>query len=182
MVKAEAYAASQFSTTWLIGCVLPRSTCSHCGSANVLDQRVPVLPSTAAEAGKEAFSTDEAVAGLPCDSRLSAALAVEVTEATVMPSAAARATLSTTRPWRRSFCRGEASVGGVMCLPIGRVAARPSGDRRAAGEGDDAAQIRERSPRNCYFAVSARQYVGNKARFRNSGNRPHLGGRYREPD
>jgi hypothetical protein len=54
----------------------PRSTCSHCGSENADDQRVPVLPSTAADAGKTpAFSLDEAVAGLPCESRVSAALA-----------------------------------------------------------------------------------------------------------
>src|SRR6266852_2463206 len=42
----------------------PRSTSSHCGSENALDQRVPVLPSTAAEAGKPAFSVEEAVAVL----------------------------------------------------------------------------------------------------------------------
>ena len=47
-----AYAASQFRTTWQIDCVLPRSTWSHCGSLNALDQRVPVLPSTAADAGR----------------------------------------------------------------------------------------------------------------------------------
>ena len=41
----------------------PRSTCSHCGSENALDHRVPVLPSTAANAGNEAFSSAEAVAG-----------------------------------------------------------------------------------------------------------------------
>src|SRR6266545_8182399 len=51
--------------------VLPRSTCTHCGSLNWLDQRVPVLPSKAAAAGRPAFSTEEAVAGRPC-----AALAV----------------------------------------------------------------------------------------------------------
>ena len=45
--------------------VAPRSTRSHCGSAKALDQRVPVLPSTAVDAGKVAFSSDEAVAGLP---------------------------------------------------------------------------------------------------------------------
>ena len=43
----------------------PRSTWIHCGSLNALDQRVPVLPSTAAEAGVPAFSVDEAVAALP---------------------------------------------------------------------------------------------------------------------
>ena len=46
--------------------VAPRSTCSHCGSPNALDHRVPALPSTAADAGNVAFSSDEAVAGLPC--------------------------------------------------------------------------------------------------------------------
>src|SRR5690349_5269512 len=61
--NAFAYAASQFSVTWQMFLAEPRSTCSHCGSENALDQRVPVLPSTAAEAGKPAFSVDDAVAG-----------------------------------------------------------------------------------------------------------------------
>jgi hypothetical protein len=43
----------------------PRSTRSHCGSLNALDQRVPALPSTAALAGKVAFSTLDAAAGRP---------------------------------------------------------------------------------------------------------------------
>lgn len=43
-------------------CVEPRSTWSHCGSDQADDQRVVVLPSTAAEAGVPPFSTDEAVA------------------------------------------------------------------------------------------------------------------------
>src|SRR5690349_675551 len=42
----------------------PRSTSSHCGSANADDQRVPVLPSVAAAAVKDAFSNDDAVVGL----------------------------------------------------------------------------------------------------------------------
>ena len=42
----------------------PRSTSSHCGSENAEDHLVPVLPSTAADAGKVAFSSDEAVAVL----------------------------------------------------------------------------------------------------------------------
>src|SRR5581483_7191136 len=62
--NAVANAASQFSTTWHTDCVDPRSTSSHCGSENALDQRVPVLPSTAADAGKLAFSSDDAVAVL----------------------------------------------------------------------------------------------------------------------
>src|SRR5579859_3518726 len=44
----------------------PRSTSSHCGSEKALDHRVPVFPSTAFDAGKLAFSSDEAVAALPC--------------------------------------------------------------------------------------------------------------------
>src|SRR6266567_3264464 len=60
---AVAQAASQVSTSWQICWVLPRSTRIHCGSENWLDQRVPVLPSTAADAGVPAPSTDEAVAG-----------------------------------------------------------------------------------------------------------------------
>src|SRR5258707_1005276 len=46
-----------------IACDVPRSTWSHCGSENCEAQRVPVFPSTAAEAGNVAFSSDEAVAG-----------------------------------------------------------------------------------------------------------------------
>src|SRR5580692_106766 len=42
----------------------PRSTSSHCGSENAEDHLVPVLPSTALDAGKVAFSSDEAVAVL----------------------------------------------------------------------------------------------------------------------
>jgi hypothetical protein len=72
---AVAYAASHCRTTWLTTLDDPRSTCSHCGSLNWLDQRVPVLPSTAAEAGVPAFSVDDAVAGLPWDSKVGAALA-----------------------------------------------------------------------------------------------------------
>src|SRR5438552_3646102 len=45
--------------------VLPRSICSHCGSLNALDQRVPVLASTALPAGVPAFSCEDAVAGRP---------------------------------------------------------------------------------------------------------------------
>src|SRR6185312_6460494 len=55
--------------------VAPRSTWIHCGSAAALDQRVPSLPSTAAEAGVPAFSVDEALAALPCDSSETSACA-----------------------------------------------------------------------------------------------------------
>ncbi len=43
----------------------PRSTWSHCGSLNALDQRVPVLPSVAFDGGYAALSVDDAVVGLP---------------------------------------------------------------------------------------------------------------------
>src|ERR1017187_8575018 len=62
--NALPYAFSQFRTTWQIDWVEPRSTSSHCGSENALDQRVPRLPSTASWAGKPAFSSEEAVAVL----------------------------------------------------------------------------------------------------------------------
>ena len=48
---------------------------------------MPVLPSTAADAGVPAFSVEDAVAGLPCDSSGSAAAAVPApTTATVAAS------------------------------------------------------------------------------------------------
>src|ERR1039457_1252622 len=62
--NALPYAVSQFSVTWQIDWVEPRSTCSHCGSENALDQRVPVFPSVAAAAGVPAFSVEDAVVGL----------------------------------------------------------------------------------------------------------------------
>src|SRR5882762_6408312 len=68
--KPLAKAASQFNTTWLMVSLAPRSTWSHCGSANALDHRVVVLPSTALAAGVPVFSTDDAVAVLPCDSKV----------------------------------------------------------------------------------------------------------------
>src|SRR4030081_2823002 len=58
---AVAWAASQFSATWQMLWDEPRSTSSHCGSENAEDHLVPVLPSTAADAGVPAFSVEEAV-------------------------------------------------------------------------------------------------------------------------
>jgi hypothetical protein len=63
MRYAVAYAASQFSRIRLIVAVPPRSTWSHCGSLNWLDQRVVARPSSAA-AGALPPSCDEAVTGL----------------------------------------------------------------------------------------------------------------------
>src|ERR1700751_6066293 len=69
----------------MVACA-PRSTCNHCGSLYALDHRVPVLPSTAALAGVPAFSVDEAVAGLPWDSRVGAAPAGTVAATTANPA------------------------------------------------------------------------------------------------
>src|SRR5258705_290613 len=85
--NAVAQAASHCRTTWVIVGVAPRSTWIHCGSLKALDQRVPALPSTAAPAGKAAFSLDEAVAGRPCDSSEVAALAGSTTSAVQATSA-----------------------------------------------------------------------------------------------
>src|SRR6266700_1631431 len=63
--NAVAYAVSQFRETPQTGWAEPRSTSSHCGSENALDQRVPVLPSTAFWGVRLAFSCEEAVAVLP---------------------------------------------------------------------------------------------------------------------
>jgi hypothetical protein len=71
--NAVANAASHCNTTWPMVCVDPRSTWTHCGSLNALDQRVPGLPSVALAAGNDALSVDDAVVGLPCDSRVPAA-------------------------------------------------------------------------------------------------------------
>jgi hypothetical protein len=62
VAKAASHARPTRQIVWLV----PRSTWSHCGSANALDQRVALLPSVAFAAGKDAFSTDDAVVGLPC--------------------------------------------------------------------------------------------------------------------
>src|ERR1035437_3166510 len=62
--NAVAYAVSQFRVTRQIDWVVPRSTSSHCGSENALDQRVPVFPSTASAAGVPTFSVEDAVAVL----------------------------------------------------------------------------------------------------------------------
>ena len=43
----------------------PRSTWIDWGSLNALDHRVPVFPSVAFAGPRLAFSTDEAVVGLP---------------------------------------------------------------------------------------------------------------------
>src|SRR6202051_1029720 len=61
--NALPYAVSQFNVTWQTVWTEPRSTSSHCGSEKALDHRVARLPSTAFDAGKLAFSSEDAVAG-----------------------------------------------------------------------------------------------------------------------
>src|ERR1700733_15177948 len=75
----------------------PRSPSSHCGSLNALDHRVPVLPSTAAEAGNDAFSTDEAVAVFPCESRVAASALCAVPARNAAARARAAAMVARTR-------------------------------------------------------------------------------------
>src|SRR5262245_50718692 len=71
--------------------VAPRSTCSHWGSENALDHRVPGLPSRAALAGVPAFSVEEAEAVFPWESRVSAAAG---DTATASAATTARATVA----------------------------------------------------------------------------------------
>src|SRR5690242_9140288 len=107
--KDRPYAASQLRVICVTVAVAPRSTWIHCGSEKADAQRVPALPSTAALAGKVAFSVDEAVAGLPCEMTASAALAAEDTVSTAaIRVAAARAAVATCR--RRP--RGRSGGGG----------------------------------------------------------------------
>src|SRR5690242_19809217 len=103
--NAVAYAASHCRTTWVIEALEPRSTCSHCGSENALDQRVPVFPSVAAEAGYDVLCTEDAVVGWPCDSNVAAALARLAGPATKAAAAASALTAVRTqiRRWRNGL-------------------------------------------------------------------------------
>src|SRR4051812_22990852 len=94
----------------------PRSTCSHCGSVNALDQRVAVrLPSTAADAGVPAFSVDEAVAGLPCDSSVPAARAdPPVTTMTARTMATTRPRMTANLVRNPGGCAANGRAGSVI--------------------------------------------------------------------
>ena len=107
----------------MIEALAPRSTCSHCGSENALDQRVPVLPSTAFEAGNEAFSTDDAVAGWPCDSNVAAALARLAGPATNAKAATSAATAAKIQI-RRGRTAGTHARTGIHGEPL-PVRSRP---------------------------------------------------------
>src|SRR5262245_34534886 len=105
--------------------VVPRSTWIHCGSLNALDQRVPVLPSTAAEAGKVAFSVDDAVAGRPWEIRVGAAVARVPDRATMQPRSrtiAADATANAYAAPRR--CTVERWTSCMTTAPCGLGARR----------------------------------------------------------
>ncbi len=84
----------------------------------------PIVPYTA---GTSAPSADEARAGLPCESRESAAPAV-VIDTTVRPSAVATkaATAIIQRRRRRSGWGGTCG-SALMILPVGRVGLNPLG-------------------------------------------------------
>src|SRR6266545_3168150 len=117
-----AYAASHCSTTWVIEAVEPRSTRSHCGSEKALDQRVLAFPSTALDAGYEALSVDDAVAGLPCDSSV-AAFARSAGPATEIKVAAKATTTATIQAHRHADDRRKPMTTEPMANPY------PPGDR-----------------------------------------------------
>ena len=150
--KARPYAPSQCRTTWVMVAVAPRSTWIHWGSLNWLDQRVPVLPSTAFAAPTSAPSCDEAVAGLPWERRVSAAPAW-VMPATVRPSAVASAATKTV-----SLRRLRRMTSDVMVLPVGTRWRRPAGETgRDAGDGERGGHWGSRS--NLESALQARWIV-----------------------
>ena len=122
----RANAVSQLRVTPQTVVLAPRSTCTHCGSLNALDQRVPGLPSTALPAGKEAFSVEDAVAGRP-----SAAFAVPQTAAPARSGVTARYATSrnsTARAVSSGVRRNASGMAGLLTLP---GAAGPGGLARS---------------------------------------------------
>ena len=112
--------------TWQIDWLLPRSTSSHCGSEKALDHRVPVLPSTAAEAGNEAFSVEDAVAVLPSATFVVPQLAAAAIDAAPggMPTVSAAATSNpatrlsvVTIAAKTRRCDSEREVRVIAVLP-----------------------------------------------------------------
>jgi hypothetical protein len=100
----------------VIAAVLPRSASSHCGSENALDQRVPVFPSTAFDAGNDALSSDDAVAGLPCDNNVDAAV-TGLAEPTASVKAASAAATATIKIRRQANARSALSMLEPMATP-----------------------------------------------------------------
>src|SRR5690349_11908233 len=128
--------------------VAPRSTCNHCGSPKALDQRVEVLPSTAAAAAVPLFSVDDAVAGLPWDSSSSAAAWAE----TVPPNSAAAAmtkAIERSAAGRRERARrggrapGRGMRGTLMSYLCGRV---PAGMASPAREQEERTAPEQAAP------------------------------------
>src|ERR1700690_515633 len=114
-------------TTWQTVWVVPRSTCSHWGSAKALDQRVVWLPSVALEAGQDAPWTEDAVVGW-CNARFvvpheaaEAVPALKVTadgHATAMPSVAMTVPATCKRERRRQ--RVSVRIRGLMGMSPSR--------------------------------------------------------------
>src|ERR1035441_2213092 len=115
--------------------VEPRSTCSHCGSLKALDQRVPRLPSTAAEAGGAAVSLRGpggggvwgavGVAGwlrarlvVPQVAAEAAGTMPGLPRAVVARNAATRASAATATPMRRERERCRTSVYGMRLMDV----------------------------------------------------------------
>ena len=109
MWYAVANAASQWIVNPLRAAFAPRSSCSHWGSLQAYDQRVDWSPSTAAEAGVPAFSTDDAVASEPTAMLVSAAVAPGCGPRTSKPATrtARRRAAETERWWAGSDTAAE---------------------------------------------------------------------------
>ena len=85
---------------------------------------MPVLPSTAFDAGNEAFSSDDAVVGCPCDSNVDAAVA-GLAEPTVSVNAASAAATATIKIRRQANDRSALSMLEPMATP---ACANPTAD------------------------------------------------------
>src|ERR1035441_5589263 len=185
--NAVAYAVSQFSVTWQIDWVEPRSTSSHCGSENALDQRVPRLPSTAAEAGKLAFSSDDAVAGRFSARFVVPQAAADVTApwlgAVVARNAATRVNAAMTAPKERWRKRRRASACGMGLMA---VLSRMCGTRAGAGRGPSVNGTGSAGGRRAALAMDRMEIlampsadVWNAAAQRTSGRYLSRRGRFR---
>src|SRR6266536_4114827 len=115
---ALPYAASQSRFTWVTCFLAPRSTRIHCGSTpSLLPQRVVVLPSKAFAGPSEELSTDEDVAGLPWERRVSLAAPAPTAMATVTESATTAAPV-------RPMSLPEIFTGAILQLTSVRITDR----------------------------------------------------------
>src|SRR2546430_6427769 len=143
-VYALPYAASQFRLTWVMVKVSPRSTRIHCGSTpSLLAQRVVAFPSTALAGPSEDVSTEDAVAGLPWDSRDSVAAPAVRASATVVVAASVAAAarpmilaeiFTGAPPW--AVCQvgllTDSTIRGHRCQPHGSRGGREISRARPA--------------------------------------------------